>query len=144
MLSFNHYCFALTESILLTSLFFPQKEQRITEMYSELSQTSKIECFTKIVSNFQPLTVFSYSLFSQNTLSLMFDRILDLLLDYLEAHKRSATSLPCLTICITFEKECFSGNILLINQVSLSGCLNFTRNWGICVLQSFVNKAVTS
>ena len=144
MLSFNHYCFALTESILLTSLFFPQKEQRITEMYSELSQTSKIECFTKIVSNFQPLTVFSYSLFSQNTLSLMFDRILDLLLDYLEAHQRSATSLPCLTICITFEKECSSGNILLINQVSLSGCLNFTRNWGICVLQSFVNKAVTS
>ena len=34
--------------------------------------------------------------------------------------------------------------ILLIDQISLSGCLYFQRYWAICVLQLFVNQVVTS
>ena len=29
-------------------------------------------------------------------------------------------------------------------QISLPDCLYFSRNWAICVLQLFVNQAVTS
>ena len=32
---------------------------------------------------------------------------------------------------------------LLTDQISLSDCLYFSRYWAICVLQLFVNQAVT-
>ena len=43
-----------------------------------------------------------------------------------------------------FEEKYFSCNILLIDQVSLSGCSYFVRYWAICLLQLFVNQVVTS
>ena len=47
-----------------------------------------------------------------------------------------------------FSKNCFSCYILLTDQISLSGFLYFSRYraiyWAICVLQLFVNQAVTS
>ena len=33
--------------------------------------------------------------------------------------------------------------ILLTDQISLSDCLYFSRYWAICILQLFVNQAVT-
>ena len=33
---------------------------------------------------------------------------------------------------------------LLTDQISLADCLYFSRCWAICVLQLFVNQAVTS
>ena len=42
-----------------------------------------------------------------------------------------------------FSKKCFSCYILLTDQISLSDCLYFSRYWAICVLQLFVNQAVT-
>ena len=38
----------------------------------------------------------------------------------------------------------FSGFILIIDQISLSGYLDFARYWVICVLKLFVNQVVTS
>ena len=43
--------------------------------------------------------------------------------------KRSGTSLSYLIFCITFEKKCLSCYFLLIDQVSLSGCLYFAKYW---------------
>ena len=42
-----------------------------------------------------------------------------------------------------FSKKCSSCYVLLTDQVSLPGCLYFLRYWA-CVLQLFVNQAVTS
>ena len=42
------------------------------------------------------------------------------------------------------KKKCFSCYILLTEQISLSDCLYFSRYWTLCVLQLFVNQAVTS
>ena len=42
------------------------------------------------------------------------------------------------------QEKCFSSDILLTDQISLSDCLHFSRYWAICVLQLFVNQAVTS
>ena len=57
---------------------------------------------------------------------------------------RSAASLPTSFFFIFFEKIYFSCYILLIDQVSLSGCLYFIKYWTIWVLQLFVNQVVTS
>ena len=62
----------------------------------------------------------------------------------LKNKKRSGTSLFCLIFCIIFIEKYFSFHILLIDQVSLSGCFYFLRYWAICVLQLFVNQIVTS
>ena len=43
-----------------------------------------------------------------------------------------------------FWRKIFSCYILLIDQISLSGCFFFVRYWTICLLQLFVNQAVTS
>ena len=43
-----------------------------------------------------------------------------------------------------FQEKCYSCQILLTDQISLSDCLYFSRYWAICVLQLFVNQAVTS
>ena len=48
----------------------------------------------------------------------------------------------CLIFCIIFEEQQLSCYILLIDQVSLPGCLYFVRYWAICVLQLFVNQVV--
>ena len=50
---------------------------------------------------------------------------------------------PCLIFSIIFEWKYFSCYILLIDQVSLSGCFYFVRYWAICVLQLFVSQVVT-
>ena len=42
------------------------------------------------------------------------------------------------------QQKCSLYYILLIDQISLSGCLYFLRYWAICVLQLFVNQVVTS
>ena len=34
--------------------------------------------------------------------------------------------------------------VLLTDQISLSDCFYFSRYWAICVLQLFVNQAMTS
>ena len=43
-----------------------------------------------------------------------------------------------------FQKKCFSCYVLLIDQISLPGCLCFLRYWSVFVLQLFFNWAVTS
>ena len=43
-----------------------------------------------------------------------------------------------------FKKKCLSCYILLTDQIPLSDLLDFSRYWAICVLQLFVNQAVTS
>ena len=43
-----------------------------------------------------------------------------------------------------FSRKTFSCYILLTDKTSLSDCLYFSRYWVICVLQLFVNQAVTS
>ena len=43
-----------------------------------------------------------------------------------------------------FQQKCSLCYILLTDQILLSGCLYFLRYWAICVLQLFVNQAVTS
>ena len=43
-----------------------------------------------------------------------------------------------------FSQKCFSCYILLTDEISLSDCVYFSRYWEICVLQVFVNQAVTS
>ena len=58
--------------------------------------------------------------------------------------KRSGTSLPCFVFCIIFEERYFPCYILLIDQVSFSGCLYFVVYWAICELQLFVNQVVAS
>ena len=47
-------------------------------------------------------------------------------------------------LCMIFQQKCSSSYILLPNQIQLSGCLYFLRNWAICALQLFVNQVVTS
>ena len=43
-----------------------------------------------------------------------------------------------------FEEKCFSCYTLLTDQISLLDCCYFLRHWAVCVLQLFVNQAVTS
>ena len=47
-------------------------------------------------------------------------------------------------LCLIFQEKCFSFDILLFDQISLSHCLYFSRHWAISVYQLFVNQAVTS
>ena len=47
-------------------------------------------------------------------------------------------------LCMIFHQKYFSYCILLTDQISLSDCLHVWRYWEICVLQLFVNQAVTS
>ena len=42
------------------------------------------------------------------------------------------------------QKRCSWCYILLTGQMSFSGCLYFSSYWAICVLQLFVNQAMTS
>ena len=42
------------------------------------------------------------------------------------------------------KKKSLSCHNLLTDQISLSDCLYSSRYWTICVLQTFVNQAVTS
>ena len=46
---------------------------------------------------------------------------------------------PCLIFHIIFEGKYFSCYVLLLHQISLSGCLYFDKYWTICILQLFVN-----
>ena len=43
-----------------------------------------------------------------------------------------------------FQEKCFLCYIRLTDQISLSDCLYFSRYLAICVVQLFVNQAVTS
>ena len=43
-----------------------------------------------------------------------------------------------------FQEKSFSCYILLTEQTSLSDCPYFSRYWATCVLQLFVNLAMTS
>ena len=43
-----------------------------------------------------------------------------------------------------FSRKNFSCFILLTDHISLPDCLYFSRYWAICLLQFFVNQAVTS
>ena len=47
-------------------------------------------------------------------------------------------------LCMVFQQKSSSCYILLTDQISLPDCLYFLRYWAICVLQLFVNQAVTS
>ena len=42
------------------------------------------------------------------------------------------------------QRKCSSYYILLIDQISLPGCLYFLRYWAICVLHLFVDQVETS
>ena len=46
-------------------------------------------------------------------------------------------------LCMIFQQKCYSCYILSTDQISLSGCLYFLRNWAMCILQLFVNEVVT-
>ena len=49
----------------------------------------------------------------------------------------------CATIALMKQLE-YALYILLADQISLSGSLYFLVCWAICILQVFVNQAVTS
>ena len=51
--------------------------------------------------------------------------------DYSKKHLEDP---PCLISGMIFEEKYFSGYILLIDQISLSGCLYFMRYWAVCVV----------
>ena len=63
---------------------------------------------------------------------------------FFQKWKEVWNQLPFLVFCITFEEKYFSCYILLVDPVSLSGCLYFMRYCGICVLQMLVNQLVES
>ena len=42
-----------------------------------------------------------------------------------------------------FQQSCFPCYILLTDQISWYGWVDFLRYWAICVLHLFVNQAVT-
>ena len=46
------------------------------------------------------------------------------------------------TLCMIFQKKCFSCCILLTGHISLSDCLYFLRYWEMCALQLLVNQIV--
>ena len=46
-------------------------------------------------------------------------------------------------LCMIFQENCFSCHMLLTDQIPLSDCLYLLKYWAICVLQLFVNQAVT-
>ena len=54
--------------------------------------------------------------------------------------KRSGTSFFLIFCAWFLQKSCTK----LTDQIALSDCLYFLRYWSICVLQLFVNQAVTS
>ena len=56
--------------------------------------------------------------------------------------KKTGTSAPS-SFCAWFLKKNISVVVLLIDQISLSGCLYFVRYLALCVLQLFDNQAVT-
>ena len=62
----------------------------------------------------------------------------------LKNKNRSGTSIPAPFSASFLKKKYFSYNIMLPDQISLSGCLYFVRYWTICVLQLVVNRVVTS
>ena len=45
--------------MLLWSSVYANNEWQITEAYSNLCQTTKVKCFTKIVCDFELLTIFA-------------------------------------------------------------------------------------
>ena len=47
-------------------------------------------------------------------------------------------------LCMIFQKKYFSCYILLTDQISLSGCLYFLRDWVICVFELFLVRPVKS
>ena len=65
---------------------------------------------------------------------------------FLKNKKRFGTSKTndCLIYFMIFEEKYFPCYILLLDQVSLSGCFYFVRYWAIYVLYLFVSQAVTS
>ena len=67
-----------------------------------------------------------------------------LILSFFIKWKEVWNQYPYLIFHIIFEENYFSCYILLIDQISLPGCLYFVRYWTICVLQLFANQVVTS
>ena len=61
---------------------------------------------------------------------------------FLKSKKRSGTSLSVSFSAWFLKKNIFL--VILTGRISLFGCLYFARYWAICVLQLFVNQAVTS
>ena len=57
-------------------------------------------------------------------------------LDFLE---KGLGIVPSPHLCMNFQQKCFSCQILLTDQVSLSDCVYFLRYWVIRVLQMFFN-----
>ena len=47
-------------------------------------------------------------------------------------------------LCLVFQEKCLLCQIILTAQNSLPDCLYFLGHWAICVLQLFVNQAMTS
>ena len=51
---------------------------------------------------------------------------------------------PTKIFCMVIQEKYFSCYILLIDQISLSDRLYFSRYWAMCVLQLLVKQVVTS
>ena len=66
------------------------------------------------------------------------------ILNFLKKQKETCNYYPCFISCIFFEEKYFSSYILLIDQVSWSGCFYFVIYCAICVSQLFFNQAVAS
>ena len=67
----------------------------------------------------------------------------NLILSFFKKIKGGQELVSCLIFLIIFEEKYFSCNSLLIDQISLSGCLYFLRYWAMSILQLFVNQVVT-
>ena len=62
---------------------------------------------------------------------------------FLKKEKEVWNQSTSLIFSMVFEEKYFSCYIILSDQISMSGCLNFVRYWAICVFSFFVNQVVT-
>ena len=65
-------------------------------------------------------------------------------LSFLKKQKDVWNQSPSLIFRIIFAEKYLTCYVLLIDQLSLSGCLYFVRYWAIFVLQLFVNQILRS
>ena len=63
---------------------------------------------------------------------------------FLKIEKRCGTSLPVSFFAWVLVEKYFSCDILLTDQISLSGCYYFVRYWALYVFQLLINHVVTS
>ena len=81
------------------------------------------------------------NIFKQSCRLLAFTSYKDL---FLIKQKEFWIYFPCLNFFMIFEEKYFSCYVLLIDQVSSSGCLYFVRYWVVCIAISSFKDIINS